>query len=222
MLKRFALVFLLPVAAAAQTPPPASASPVRALRHYCSPNSYPQNAAMDGAEGETELGFHIESDGTVKDITVLQSSGSDELDKAAMSCVSSWVYRPATKNGRPIEVPWKTIVNWAISLGPNSGHAPKPTGSAHLCPERPRDPDSTAVPGTVVLTYAVDPEGNVANISVQDSSGDKSFDSYAASCISSWHFIPTKLNSVPIQVYKQARFSWGVTPQDAAALPSGK
>lgn len=47
-------------------------------------------------------------------VTVAHSSGSQELDQAAVECASSWTYRPAQKNGRPVEVPWQAEVNWML------------------------------------------------------------------------------------------------------------
>ena len=50
------------------------------------------------------LAFYVEPDGSVKDVTVLQSSGDAAIDKDAIDCVSGRAYRPAMRDGQPIEV----------------------------------------------------------------------------------------------------------------------
>jgi TonB family protein len=63
-----------------------------------------------------------------------------------------------------------------------------------------------------VLTYGVDVDGSVVNMTVQDSSGDKTFDDYAVACVSAWHFKPTKIDGVPKRVYETTRLSWKPAP----------
>ena len=50
------------------------------------------------------VSFYVEPDGSVKDATVLQSSGDAGIDKDAVQCVSGRAYRPAMQDGQPIEV----------------------------------------------------------------------------------------------------------------------
>jgi TonB family protein len=62
--------------------------------------------------GPTVLSLKVEPDGTVKDVTVVQSSGDKTADRAATECAASWRYVPATQNGQPVEVLWKSQINW--------------------------------------------------------------------------------------------------------------
>ena len=43
-------------------------------------------------------------DGRVSDIRVSGSSGSDALDKAALSAVKRWRWKPQQQNGAPVSV----------------------------------------------------------------------------------------------------------------------
>ena len=79
--------------------------------HTCTEN-YPEAEAKAGIGGTTMLEFRITVDGTVASPRVLQSSGNDDLDQAALSCVAQWRYEPAMQNAKPIEVPWKAKVVW--------------------------------------------------------------------------------------------------------------
>jgi TonB family protein len=68
--------------------------------------------------GDTIVSFKIKRDGTVEDITVIKSSGEDDLDQATIRCAETNRYEPATRDGQPVEVPWKFRVDWAVSHYP--------------------------------------------------------------------------------------------------------
>ena len=73
---------------------------------------YPAISLRQHEVGSTVLGFHITTAGSVKDISVVRSSGYDRLDQAAMACVAPWRYKPVVRNGRIVEVPWKVQIVW--------------------------------------------------------------------------------------------------------------
>lgn len=50
------------------------------------------------------LAFYVEPDGTVKNPSVLRSSGDPAVDKDALDCVVQRAYDPAIQNGQPVEV----------------------------------------------------------------------------------------------------------------------
>jgi TonB family protein len=50
------------------------------------------------------LGYYVEPDGSVKNVTILQSSGDATVDKDAADCITQRTYKPATKIGKPVEV----------------------------------------------------------------------------------------------------------------------
>lgn len=52
----------------------------------------------------TKLSFKIEMDGSVTDISAIDSSGSRVTDDAAVKCISSWHFIPAKQDGSPVEV----------------------------------------------------------------------------------------------------------------------
>ena len=63
---------------------------------------YPVVALRRNEGGTVLLRVNVGSDGTPTDIDVAQRSGSRDLDRAAISAVSKWQFRPATRNGRPV------------------------------------------------------------------------------------------------------------------------
>src|SRR5437762_1235350 len=80
--------------------------------HIC--NQYPASALRKGAEGFAALSFIIDADGSVKDISIAESSGNSDLDKAAISCVTTWRYRAARLNGRPQAVRRSFSIAWSL------------------------------------------------------------------------------------------------------------
>src|ERR1700679_4186262 len=85
--------------------------------HTCGQRYYPAMATRLGHEGTTTIGFKIGPDGSVKDVTIVSSSGFDELDQAAIPCAQGWTYKPAMQNGQPVEVPWQAKVTWKLTGG---------------------------------------------------------------------------------------------------------
>ena len=78
------------------------------------------SAAWDGIavrlnhQGEVALSFTIAEGGAVKNVTVVKSSGYEELDQAAIACVTQFRYRPVIQNGKPIAVDGTTVVKWLM------------------------------------------------------------------------------------------------------------
>ena len=83
------------------------------LPHVCM-GGYPMESARLGEEGNTVLSFVITATGTVTNVSVVHTSGSARLDRAAVVCVEQWTYLPATMNGKSVAVPWKAQVVWRM------------------------------------------------------------------------------------------------------------
>jgi TonB family protein len=49
------------------------------------------------------VSYVVQTDGSVADPLVVDSSGIGEFEKAALRTVSRWTYEPATQNGKPVE-----------------------------------------------------------------------------------------------------------------------
>ncbi|MBS0469445.1 MAG: energy transducer TonB [Proteobacteria bacterium] len=84
---------------------------------------YPFFARIFGDEGTTELAFTVAADGTVRDVKVSTSSGSDRLDDAAVACVAKWHYRPALKDSALVDSPMTVKVVWSLNEAPAGGEA---------------------------------------------------------------------------------------------------
>ena len=62
----------------------------------------------------TVASYVVTVEGTVRDVTVLQSSGSSDLDDAVVACARSWRFKPALELGVPVEVLLKVQVPWSF------------------------------------------------------------------------------------------------------------
>lgn len=64
---------------------------------------YPTKEARNGREGWAILSYVIETDGSVSNILVQESSGRRSFDKAAIKAAKKWRYQPAMENGKPVQ-----------------------------------------------------------------------------------------------------------------------
>jgi protein TonB len=106
--------------------PPARPAPPRPLGitapvsiggyHNCE-HEYPGQSVRLNQQGTTTIGFTVNTDGRVSNVYVVNSSGHEMLDDAAIRCAFSWRYRPALVNGRPVPAPWTTNVHWKLWNG---------------------------------------------------------------------------------------------------------
>jgi len=95
------------------TPPPISAPASIGKPHFCG-NDYPAISKRLGETGVTKVGFTITTDGHVENVHIVDSSGSERLDSAAVSCVTTWHYKAAIKDNVPVAVPWQAAVQWKL------------------------------------------------------------------------------------------------------------
>jgi protein TonB len=106
------------------TPPPAVVkpagitSPVSIGRpHACGEKYYPPIATRLNWSGTTVVTFKVEPDGSVKDVTIVESSGHDALDQAAIPCAQTFEYKPALQNGQPVESSVTARIRWSLAGG---------------------------------------------------------------------------------------------------------
>ena len=69
---------------------------------------YPDAARREGVEGEVLLRFQVLGNGHVGAVTVTRSAGRDDLDRAAVEAVKTWLFDPARRGKEPVTV-WVTL-----------------------------------------------------------------------------------------------------------------
>lgn len=76
------------------------------------PPEYPDSARENRVEGTTAVEITIDKQGKVQDPVVKQSSGNEDLDKAAVQAVSAWTFQPATLDGKPVAVYYTVTIRF--------------------------------------------------------------------------------------------------------------
>ncbi len=79
--------------------------------------NYPSEMNRNGTTGTVTVGFVCDSDGHVEGAHVVTSSGSNELDQAAVAGVAKWLFKPGRKGGHA--VPARMEVPIAFNLDSN-------------------------------------------------------------------------------------------------------
>ncbi len=76
---------------------------------------YPKSSLMNEEQGTTSINFLVSANGAVLESKLEKTSGFKNLDKAAISALSSCKFKPGTKDGKP-EQGWTRIdYNWTLS-----------------------------------------------------------------------------------------------------------
>jgi protein TonB len=75
------------------------------VNRISSPNpEYPRRAIRLGVEGSVRLEFDVDTDGSVLDPYVVDSSPAGVFDRAAIKAVRKFLYEPPTYNGTSVKV----------------------------------------------------------------------------------------------------------------------
>ena len=105
------LAFAFAVSGCAGTPPE---PPLAITSHAVTAADYPAESVRLHEQGATRLSYLVQTDGTVGQLKILNSSGSSRLDEAATELVRKWRFKPAMQNRATVT--WQQIVNVAFVL----------------------------------------------------------------------------------------------------------
>jgi protein TonB len=75
---------------------------------------YPRASLMNEEQGTTSMSFLVNADGSVADSKVEQSSGSKNLDKAALKSISGCKFKPGSKDGAAAQTWTKIEYAWKL------------------------------------------------------------------------------------------------------------
>jgi TonB family protein len=78
--------------------------------------SYPENARLSGLDGRVVLRAVIDTEGNVRNVSVLRSD-DPVFDQAAIDAVERWKYAPALQDGRPVAVNFTVVVQFKLDGG---------------------------------------------------------------------------------------------------------
>jgi TonB family protein len=175
----------------------------------CPASLLPADGSLASSGRAASLFFHIRPDGTVRDVAVSRSSGSDGLDQLAIKCVSQWRYAPNGNSTR--DILWESTV----AISPDAGSAitavtdiaaPKEFGTRDAC-RKPATISDTPSADTVVLADIL-PFGDVTNVRLLQSSGSSKLDDFALSCVPSLKFTRAIHHGLVVSVTIPVRIVW--------------
>jgi len=76
----------------------------RPLGGYQTTPHYPEAARREGAEGVVTLRFEVLASGKVGTVQVQRSAGRQDLDRAAMEAIRTWLFEPARRGKEAVAV----------------------------------------------------------------------------------------------------------------------
>lgn len=99
-----------------------------------SPPSYPPESLANHEQGDVRMRVLVAVDGAPKQVEVDKSSGSKQLDEAAVAAVKTWKFNPGSRDGQAVEgwvqVPISFRLNDEAAAPPPA--TPKPDGAPAL------------------------------------------------------------------------------------------
>jgi TonB family protein len=149
------------------------------------PPAYPPEAAEAGFEGECRIGLLINGAGEVGGAWISQSSGREDVDRAALEAAEATRWEPATLEGVPVSS--RLTIPYRFELGVLPGDplgpaltepVPEAESSEPLIELRPREPISVDYTGEgfAVIGLEVDELGLALDAWLIRSSGQKAAD----------------------------------------------
>jgi periplasmic protein TonB len=75
---------------------------------------YPTLASRQGVEGWVDIELTVRLDGSVDNPHVVQSQPSQIFDRAALDAVHKWKFKPAVRNGNPVETTTTTRISFKM------------------------------------------------------------------------------------------------------------
>ncbi len=147
---------------------------------------YPEEESRAGIEGTTTVNFVITREGRVVHPRLEKPSGNSHLDDAALQCVKTWRYRPATENGKPVSVNWKADVVWKSVAATVPAFSEPPLDCLKSYPVTASD--LVGIAGVTELEFVI-AQGNVSKVSVVTSSGNTAMDEAAKACVATRHYV---------------------------------
>ncbi len=179
--------------------------------HLCA-ETYPEAAIKANAEGATVLEFTVTQQGTVANIKVAKTSGNADLDAAAVRCAGVWHYKPATQDGKPVDVGWNATVQWRLHPSANET-LPSPL-PGHVCRNYPHGAVWDEAQGSVRVRFRIAADGTVKDAVVDKSTGNSDLDQAALACVGAWQYKPATRDGVAVDWDWEANVNWylGSTP----------
>lgn len=182
------LALLAPAAPAAPWPAcnAQGLTPAAALSQPTPP--YPESARDAGAEGFVEVAFTVLRDGSVGWIRLRRAEPSGFFESATLDGLRDWRFRPALRDGEPVECRIQTRVRYTLSdsvaVRPSAA-APGGDQPAPLYPEQAR---IEGLEGYVEVELETGADGRVRRVEVTAAMPRGEFERATLAAVRRWRF----------------------------------
>ncbi|MXZ08629.1 MAG: M56 family metallopeptidase [Gemmatimonadetes bacterium] len=169
---------------------------------------HPEEALRDSLEGKVFLKFIVHVDGSVSNVKVLRTTGSEVFQKAAIDAISQYRYKPAEHNGKVVPVWMTQPVTFRLPKQQTTPPASVDADSsealeffmAEVKPKLLQSVKPVYPPRVIVfLKFMVNVDGSVGDVRVLK--GPEVFHQAAIDAISQFRFEPAEHNGKPIAVW---------------------
>lgn len=198
---------------------------------------YPKAAFEAGLQGEVTLEFVITAEGQVQDVRVSAEDAESPFAGQAAEALRAWRYKPVWDASRclPSRVSARQTFEFLLQDGEPTvatqptefGPVPEPGSTGNLlglpnsdrtvpvhreAPRFPRAALLNGVSGTVIMGFAIEPDGSVSDVTVTHSKPEKMFDREALRALERWRFEPVRVDGQVTRVWACQRLDFKINP----------
>lgn len=151
---------------------------------------YPESARLAGAEGFVDVAFTVLTDGHVGWARVRRAEPSGFFEPAALDGLREWRFRPALRDGEPVECRGQTRLRFTLT----DSVPARPSGSAGVgdqpAPIYPDEARIEGLEGYVEVEFEAGPDGRVTRAEVTLAMPRGEFEKAALAAVRSWRLPP--------------------------------
>lgn len=184
--------------------PPADSQPRLLNLRECHP-AYPPESLEREETGTTTLRLHIGEGGNVLGTSLVRSSGSERLDRAAMDALSRCRYAPARREGTPVAASVNVEYVWRLD---------PPLNRLTCRPEYPIESIRAEEQGTTTVRFRIGADGKAQDVQVAKSSGHRRLDAASIEALKRCSF---RVDNTTPPDQATVEFTWRLQDVDSAA-----
>jgi TonB family protein len=178
---------------------------------------YPPESVRLHEEGKCKVKLMVAADGTIRDVTLTQSTGYARLDDACLKAFASGGLLPATLDGKPVDGYVEVPITWSIESAPQVA-TPRPRidpknppriGQDHYPAESVRLHEE----GKCIVSVTVTAGGKIRNIKLTQSTGFPRLDRACLKAFSHGGLLPATADGKPIDSTTEIPIVWSLTTQ---------
>ena len=181
----------------------------------------PPEARRPRDDLSTWFSFRVTENGELNDVALFKSSGSGDLDTAALECAKHIHAQQITVSGIPTEVSWVMAYNWRFPTQRSSFTNPSPSGDSHTCSGYPPEARRLDQEGPVTVAFHVAVDGSTRDLTIAKSSGSPALDQASLACVAAYKYYPATQNGQPVEIDQLTQIVW-LSPNRTHFMHNGR